>query len=123
MSQSFERFDSDLICCCQSWSVDCARLEIVVKVQRRTLKEIFDINLKNLRYAGHSRILAKDGANGDQVVIYDECTTVLYQEIDYSSEATNAELFYAMGFSFCADPVAFRKYCCNQLFFIIMILA
>ncbi|OIW00438.1 hypothetical protein TanjilG_05788 [Lupinus angustifolius] len=34
-----------------------------------------------------------DGAKRDWVAIYDECASVLYQEIDYTKEAANAELF------------------------------
>ncbi|KAI7755551.1 hypothetical protein M8C21_014092 [Ambrosia artemisiifolia] len=34
-----------------------------------------------------------DGAKRDWVAIYDECANVLYQEIDYTKEAENAELF------------------------------
>ncbi|KAK3017013.1 hypothetical protein RJ639_006874 [Escallonia herrerae] len=34
-----------------------------------------------------------DGAKRDWVAIYDECANVLYQEIDYTKEAANAELF------------------------------
>jgi predicted unusual protein kinase regulating ubiquinone biosynthesis (AarF/ABC1/UbiB family) len=34
-----------------------------------------------------------DGAKRDWVAIYDECASVLYEEIDYNKEAMNAELF------------------------------
>ncbi|KAK6125755.1 hypothetical protein DH2020_040502 [Rehmannia glutinosa] len=36
-----------------------------------------------------------DGAKRDWVAIYDECASVLYQEIDYTKEAANAEQFAA----------------------------
>ncbi|KAL5192452.1 Protein ACTIVITY OF BC1 COMPLEX KINASE 8, chloroplastic [Glycine soja] len=70
--------------------------EVVVKVQRPGLKDLFDIDLKNLRVIAEylQKIDPKsDGAKRDWVAIYDECASVLYQEIDYTKEAANAELF------------------------------
>ncbi|KAG7034167.1 hypothetical protein SDJN02_03894 [Cucurbita argyrosperma subsp. argyrosperma] len=70
--------------------------EVVVKVQRPSLKELFDIDLKNLRVIAEylQKIDPKsDGAKRDWVAIYDECANVLYQEIDYTKEAANAERF------------------------------
>lgn len=34
-----------------------------------------------------------DGAARDWVAIYDECSRILYQEIDYVLEGRNADLF------------------------------
>lgn len=99
VDQIFERFDRDPIAAASLGQVHRARLrghEIVVKVQRPALKELFDIDLKNLRVIAEylQKIDPKsDGAKRDWVAIYDECATVLYQEIDYSKEAANAELF------------------------------
>ncbi|KAL4574182.1 hypothetical protein LXL04_021008 [Taraxacum kok-saghyz] len=70
--------------------------ELVVKVQRPGLKDLFDIDLKNLRVITENlqKLDPKsDGAKRDWVAIYDECANVLYQEIDYTKEAANAELF------------------------------
>lgn len=95
----FEWFDRDPIAAASLGQVHRARLkgqEVVVKVQRPGLKELFDIDLKNLRVIAEylQKIDPKsDGAKRDWVSIYDECSTVLYQEIDYSKEAANAELF------------------------------
>ena len=56
--------------------------QVVVKVQRPGLKQLFDIDLKNIR------VLAQwlqavdpnsDGAARDWVAIYDECSRILYQ--------------------------------------------
>ena len=56
--------------------------EVVVKVQRPGLRQLFDIDLKNIR------VLAQwlqavdpnsDGAARDWVAIYDECSKILYQ--------------------------------------------
>ncbi|XP_030527421.1 protein ACTIVITY OF BC1 COMPLEX KINASE 8, chloroplastic [Rhodamnia argentea] len=95
----FDRFDYEPIAAASLGQVHRARLkgqEVVVKVQRPGLKDLFDIDLKNLRVI--SEYLQKidpksDGAKRDWVAIYDECASVLYEEIDYTKEAANAELF------------------------------
>ncbi|CAI0554636.1 unnamed protein product [Linum tenue] len=87
----FERFDFEPIAAASLGQVHRARLkgqEVVIKVQRPGLKDLFDIDLKNLRIDPKS-----DGAKRDWVAIYDECASVLYQEIDYTKEAENSELF------------------------------
>ncbi|XP_074308665.1 protein ACTIVITY OF BC1 COMPLEX KINASE 8, chloroplastic-like [Silene latifolia] len=95
----FERFDYEPIAAASLGQVHRARLkgqEVVVKVQRPGLKDLFDIDLKNLRVIAEylQKIDPKsDGAKRDWVAIYDECANVLYQEIDYTKEAANAELF------------------------------
>ncbi|KAL8473670.1 hypothetical protein ACS0TY_030497 [Phlomoides rotata] len=95
----FERFDREPIAAASLGQVHRARLkgqELVVKVQRPGLKDLFDIDLKNLRVIAEylQKIDPKsDGAKRDWVAIYDECANVLYQEIDYTKEAANAELF------------------------------
>lgn len=99
VDEIFDRFDRDPIAAASLGQVHRARLkgqEVVVKVQRPGLKELFDIDLKNLRVIAENlqKIDPKsDGAKRDWVAIYDECSAVLYQEIDYSKEAANAELF------------------------------
>ncbi|KGN48799.1 protein ACTIVITY OF BC1 COMPLEX KINASE 8, chloroplastic [Cucumis sativus] len=95
----FDRFDREPIAAASLGQVHRARLkgqEVVVKVQRPSLKELFDIDLKNLRVIAEylQKLDPKsDGAKRDWVAIYDECANVLYQEIDYTKEAANAELF------------------------------
>ncbi|KAJ8765486.1 hypothetical protein K2173_014608 [Erythroxylum novogranatense] len=97
----FDRFDYEPIAAASLGQVHRARLkgqEVVVKVQRPGLKDLFDIDLKNLRVIAEylQKIDPKsDGAKRDWVAIYDECASVLYQEIDYTKEAANAELFAA----------------------------
>lgn len=95
----FDRFDYDPIAAASLGQVHRASLkgqEVVIKVQRPGLKELFDIDLKNLRVIAEylQKIDPKsDGAKRDWVAIYDECASVLYQEIDYTKEAANAERF------------------------------
>lgn len=95
----FERFDQEPIAAASLGQVHRAKLkgqEVVVKVQRPSLKELFDIDLKNLRVIAEylQKLDPKsDGAKRDWVAIYDECANVLYQEIDYTKEAANAEQF------------------------------
>ncbi|CAN0912066.1 Protein ACTIVITY OF BC1 COMPLEX KINASE 8, chloroplastic [Linum grandiflorum] len=120
----FDRFDYEPIAAASLGQVHRARLkgqEVVLKVQRPGLKDLFDIDLKNLRVGILSdrtfsfswlhmkkhddcsfQVIAEylqkvdpksDGAKRDWVAIYDECANVLYQEIDYTKEAANAEQF------------------------------
>ncbi|KAK8934789.1 hypothetical protein KSP39_PZI015156 [Platanthera zijinensis] len=95
----FDRFDYEPIAAASLGQVHRASLkgeEFVIKVQRPGLKDLFDIDLKNLRVIAEylQKVDPKsDGAKRDWVAIYDECANVLYQEIDYTKEAANAELF------------------------------
>uniref|UniRef100_A0A2P2MB65 ABC1 atypical kinase-like domain-containing protein n=1 Tax=Rhizophora mucronata TaxID=61149 RepID=A0A2P2MB65_RHIMU len=95
----FDQFDYEPIAAASLGQVHRAKLrgqEVVVKVQRPGLKDLFDIDLKNLRVIAEylQKVDPKsDGAKRDWVAIYDECASVLYQEIDYTKEAANAELF------------------------------
>jgi predicted unusual protein kinase regulating ubiquinone biosynthesis (AarF/ABC1/UbiB family) len=95
----FDRFDYEPIAAASLGQVHRARLkgqEVVLKVQRPGLKDLFDIDLKNLRVIAEylQKVDPKsDGAKRDWVAIYDECASVLYQEIDYTKEAANSELF------------------------------
>ncbi|XP_024524239.1 protein ACTIVITY OF BC1 COMPLEX KINASE 7, chloroplastic [Selaginella moellendorffii] len=69
--------------------------QVVVKIQRPGLKELFDIDLSNLKFI--AEYFQKDEMLGgplrDWVGIYDECATVLYREIDYINEGRNADKF------------------------------
>lgn len=99
VNEVFDYFDFEPIAAASLGQVHRARLkgqEMVVKVQRPGLKDLFDIDLKNLRVIAENlqKLDPKsDGAKRDWVAIYDECANVLYQEIDYTKEAANAELF------------------------------
>lgn len=69
--------------------------KVVVKVQRPGLKKLFDIDLRNLKliaeYFQRSETLG--GPSRDWIGIYEECATILYQEIDYINEGKNADRF------------------------------
>lgn len=79
------RFQSEPIAAASLGQVHLARVageRVVVKVQRPNLKEIFDVDLKNIRVL--AQILQavdpkSDGAARDWVAIYDECSRILYQ--------------------------------------------
>ena len=56
--------------------------QVVVKVQRPGLRELFEVDLKNIRKLAQwlQTVDPKsDGAARDWVAIYDECATILYQ--------------------------------------------
>eukprot|EP00522_Entomoneis_paludosa_P000957 CAMPEP_0172472324 /NCGR_PEP_ID=MMETSP1065-20121228/68273_1 /TAXON_ID=265537 /ORGANISM="Amphiprora paludosa, Strain CCMP125" /LENGTH=749 /DNA_ID=CAMNT_0013230455 /DNA_START=74 /DNA_END=2323 /DNA_ORIENTATION=+ len=70
--------------------------KVAIKVQRAGLKELFDIDLKNLKKL--AVLLDKfdpksDGADRDWVKIYEESERLLYLEIDYLNEADNTDRF------------------------------
>jgi hypothetical protein len=70
--------------------------KVAIKVQRAGLKELFDIDLKNLKKL--AVLLDKfdpksDGADRDWVKIYEESERLLYLEIDYLHEAKNTDRF------------------------------
>ncbi|KAL3527835.1 hypothetical protein ACH5RR_012491 [Cinchona calisaya] len=119
----FDRFDREPIAAASLGQVHRAKLngqEVVVKVQRPGLKDLFDIDLKNLRVIAEffQKVDPKsDGAKRDWVAIYDECASVLYQEIDYKKEAANAELFASnfKNMDYVKVPTIFWEYTTPQV--------
>lgn len=97
----FEEFDRKPLAAASLGQVHLAKLNgqtVVVKVQRPGLRELFDVDLKNVRFLAHimKMLDAKsDNAARDWVAIHDECARILYEEIDYVMEAHNAEKFRA----------------------------
>ncbi len=68
--------------------------EVVVKVQRPGLRQLFDIDLAILK--GITRYFQnhpKWGQGRDWMGIYEECCRILYEEIDYLNEGRNADTF------------------------------
>lgn len=62
---------------------------MVVKVQRPGLRKLFDIDLANMKQL--AALLDKGDSARDFTGIYEECRTILYQEIDYINEGRNAD--------------------------------
>ncbi len=68
--------------------------EVVVKIQRPGLKQLFTIDLAILKrisiyFQNHPRW----GKGRDWLGIYDECCRILWQETDYLNEGSNADTF------------------------------
>ncbi|WIA14007.1 hypothetical protein OEZ85_002567 [Tetradesmus obliquus] len=95
LGQLFRSFDRRPIAAASLGQVHRAVLltgeEVVVKVQRPGLKQLFDIDLNNLRILAEQ--LDKGDENRDFKGIYQECAAVLYDEIDYINEGRNADRF------------------------------
>ncbi|KAJ1277195.1 hypothetical protein BS78_05G276300 [Paspalum vaginatum] len=68
---------------------------VAVKVQRPGLKKLFDIDLRNLKLVAEyfQRSEAFGGPSRDWIGIYEECSKILYEEIDYINEGKNADRF------------------------------
>ncbi|KAK3129332.1 hypothetical protein QOZ80_6BG0477900 [Eleusine coracana subsp. coracana] len=68
---------------------------VAVKVQRPGLKRLFDIDLKNLKLVAEyfQRSETFGGPSRDWIGIYEECSKILYEEIDYINEGKNADRF------------------------------
>ncbi|CAD6250591.1 unnamed protein product [Miscanthus lutarioriparius] len=98
VNEIFDRFDFEPIAAASLGQVHRARLngqEVVIKVQRPGLKELFDIDLKNLRVIAEylQKVDPKsDGAKRDWVAIYDECASVLYQVPEIYWEYTTPQV-------------------------------
>ncbi|GMI09834.1 hypothetical protein TrVE_jg7411 [Triparma verrucosa] len=70
--------------------------KVAVKVQRSGLKDLFDVDLKNLKKIAtllNNFDPKTDGADRNWVKIYEESERLLYLEIDYLNEAKNAIRF------------------------------
>ncbi|XP_078431888.1 protein ACTIVITY OF BC1 COMPLEX KINASE 7, chloroplastic-like [Wolffia australiana] len=95
----FEEFHDRPIAAASLGQVHLASLhngeKVVIKVQRPGLKKLFDIDLKNLKilaqYFQSSETFG--GPKRDWLAIYNECSKVLYEEIDYINEGKNADRF------------------------------
>lgn len=88
--------------------------KVAIKVQRAGLKELFDIDLGNLKKL--AVLLDKfdpktDGADRDWVSIYEESERLLYLEIDYLHEADNTDRFRKdfEGIDYVRIPKVYRE--------------
>ncbi|KAJ4730237.1 Protein kinase [Melia azedarach] len=99
IDQLFKKFEDQPIAAASLGQVHRAILhngeKVVVKVQRPGLKKLFDIDLGNLKLV--AKYIQKGGLFGGPVAdwngIYKECSTILYQEIDYINEGKHADRF------------------------------
>ncbi len=98
LPQLFRSFDPVPIAAASLGQVHKAQLhsneEVVVKVQRPGLKQLFTIDLAILKritqyFQNHRRW----GKGRDWIGIYEECCRILWQETDYLSEGQNADTF------------------------------
>jgi predicted unusual protein kinase regulating ubiquinone biosynthesis (AarF/ABC1/UbiB family) len=99
VSQLFDTFNSTPIAAASLGQVHVATKggkKFAVKVQRPGLKELFDVDLKNIRTL--AKLLDNvdpktDGAARDWNSIFEESARLLYKEIDYKAEALNCVRF------------------------------
>ncbi|MEM7757987.1 MAG: AarF/ABC1/UbiB kinase family protein [Cyanobacteria bacterium P01_A01_bin.40] len=98
VDQLFSSFDPIPLAAASLGQVHRARLhsgeDVVVKVQRPGLKQLFTIDLAILRQiARYFQNHPKWGKNRDWIGIYDECCRILWEETDYLLEGRNADTF------------------------------
>lgn len=94
----FSSFDPIPLAAASLGQVHKARLfngeDIVVKIQRPGLKQLFTIDLAILRQiARYFQNHREWGKNRDWMGIYDECCRILWEETDYLLEGRNADTF------------------------------
>lgn len=94
----FRNFDPTPLAAASLGQVHKAKLhngeEVVVKVQRPGLKQLFTVDLAILKqitryFQNHPRW----GENRDWLGIYEECCRILWEETDYLNEGRNADTF------------------------------
>lgn len=98
IDQLFSSFDPIPLAAASLGQVHRAKLhsgeDVVVKVQRPGLKQLFAIDLAILRQlARYFQNHPKWGKNRDWIGIYDECCRILWEETDYLLEGRNADTF------------------------------
>lgn len=99
IGELFDTFDPVPLAAASLGQVHRATLdgeELVVKVQRRGLKDLFESDLKVIRLMAHAMAAfdqQTDGTDRDWINMYDQQRRLLYREIEYMEEAKNCELF------------------------------
>lgn len=94
----FKSFDPTPLAAASLGQVHKAKLysgeEVVVKVQRPGLKQLFTVDLAILKQIAHYFQNHKEwGKNRDWLGIYKECCRILWEETDYLNEGRNADTF------------------------------
>lgn len=98
LGQLFRNFDPTPLAAASLGQVHKAQLhggeEVVVKIQRPGLKQLFTIDLAILkRIAQYFQNHPRWGRGRDWLGIYEECCRILWQETDYLNEGRNADTF------------------------------
>jgi predicted unusual protein kinase regulating ubiquinone biosynthesis (AarF/ABC1/UbiB family) len=98
INELFSSFDPTPLAAASLGQVHKAKLhsgeEVVVKVQRPGLKQLFTIDLAILKtIAYYFQNHPKWGKGRDWLGIYDECCRILWEETDYLNEGRNADTF------------------------------
>ena len=98
ISQLFSSFDPIPLAAASLGQVHRAKLhsgeDVVAKVQRPGLKQLFTVDLAILRQiARYFQNHPKWGKNRDWLGVYDECCRILWEETDYLNEGRNADTF------------------------------
>ncbi len=98
INQLFSSFEPTPLAAASLGQVHKAKLhsgeEVVVKVQRPGLKQLFTVDLVILRQiARYFQNHREWGNNRDWLGIYDECCRILWEETDYLHEGRNADTF------------------------------
>lgn len=98
VSKLFSHFDPIPLAAASLGQVHRAKLyngeEVVVKVQRPGLKQLFTVDLVILKQiARYFQNHPKWGKNRDWLGIYEECCRILWEETDYLKEGRNADTF------------------------------
>jgi len=98
LHELFQTFDPIPLAAASLGQVHKAQLhsgeEVVVKVQRPGLKQLFTIDLAILKkIAWYFQRHPKWGENRDWLGIYEECCRILWQEVDYLREGRSADTF------------------------------
>lgn len=96
--QLFRRFEPTPLAAASLGQVHKAQLhsgeEVVVKVQRPGLKQLFTIDLSILKQiARYFQNHPRWGKGRDWMGIYEECCRILWEEADYLNEGRNADAF------------------------------
>ena len=98
ISQLFRSFDPTPLAAASLGQVHKAQLhsgeEVVVKVQRPGLKQLFTIDLAILKHiARYFQNHPRWGKGREWMGIYEECCRILWEETDYLNEGRNADTF------------------------------